>query len=74
MHIHDLSLLSVYCVGWDLKDLLVNGFKGVEGKVESGPPKHLRSALGQIVTFSIHSRVRRWRAGPVQFDTCLHPL
>ncbi|MBU0987899.1 MAG: ribonucleoside triphosphate reductase, partial [Proteobacteria bacterium] len=51
LHIHDLSLLSVYCVGWDLQDLLKNGFKGVEGKVESGPPKHLRSALGQIVNF-----------------------
>ncbi|MCK5722341.1 MAG: ribonucleoside triphosphate reductase, partial [Gammaproteobacteria bacterium] len=51
LHIHDLSLLSVYCVGWDLKDLLEQGFKGVEGKVESAPPKHLRSALGQIVNF-----------------------
>jgi ribonucleoside-triphosphate reductase len=51
IHIHDLNLLSVYCVGWDLKDLLVQGFKGVEGKVESAPPKHLRSALGQIVNF-----------------------
>ena len=50
-HIHDLSLLSVYCVGWDLQDLLKKGFKGVEGKVESAPPKHLRSALGQIVNF-----------------------
>ncbi len=50
-HIHDLSLLSVYCVGWDLQDLLKQGFKGVEGKVESAPPKHLRSALGQIVNF-----------------------
>ncbi len=51
IHVHDLSLLSVYCVGWDLKDLLLQGFKGVEGKVESAPPKHLRSALGQIVNF-----------------------
>jgi ribonucleoside-triphosphate reductase len=51
IHIHDLSLLSVYCVGWDLKDLLRQGFKGVAGKVESAPPKHLRSALGQIVNF-----------------------
>jgi len=50
-HIHDLSLLSVYCVGWDLRDLLVQGFKGVTGKVESAPPKHLRSALGQVVNF-----------------------
>jgi len=50
-HIHDLSLLSVYCVGWDLFDLLREGFKGVSGKVESKPAKHLRSALGQIVNF-----------------------
>ena len=50
-HIHDLSLLSVYCVGWDLYDLLVQGFRGVAGKVESKPAKHLRSALGQVVNF-----------------------
>ncbi len=50
-HIHDLSLLSVYCVGWDLQDLLREGFKGASGKVESRPAKHLRSALGQIVNF-----------------------
>ncbi|MBP7230475.1 MAG: ribonucleoside triphosphate reductase [Syntrophaceae bacterium] len=50
-HIHDLSLLSVYCVGWDLYDLLREGFKGVSGKVESRPAKHLRSALGQTVNF-----------------------
>jgi len=50
-HIHDLSLLSVYCVGWDLLDLLLTGFKGVSGKVESRPAKHLRSALGQVVNF-----------------------
>ena len=50
-HIHDLGLLSVYCCGWDLRDLLLKGFKGVEGKVESRPAKHLRPALGQIVNF-----------------------
>jgi len=50
-HIHDLSLLSVYCVGWDLHDLLLEGFRGASGKVESMPAKHLRSALGQIVNF-----------------------
>lgn len=50
-HIHDLNILSVYCVGWDLFDLLTEGFKGVPGKVESKPAKHLRSALGQIVNF-----------------------
>ncbi|AVP87797.1 nrdD anaerobic ribonucleoside-triphosphate reductase [Candidatus Phycorickettsia trachydisci] len=51
IHIHDLNVLSVYCVGWDLKDLLLEGFKGVQGKVESGPAKHFRTALGQIVNF-----------------------
>lgn len=51
MHIHDLGQLSVYCVGWDLMDLLVTGFRGAEGKVESSPAKHFRSALGQIVNF-----------------------
>ena len=50
-HIHDLGLISVYCVGWDLFDLLNEGFKGVPGKIESKPPKHFRSALGQIVNF-----------------------
>ena len=51
MHIHDLGLLSVYCVGWDLMDLLVSGFSGAVGKVESSPARHFRSALGQIVNF-----------------------
>ena len=50
-HIHDLGLLAGYCVGWDLMDLLLKGFRGVEGKVESAPAKHLRSILGQIVNF-----------------------
>ena len=51
LHIHDLGFLSVYCVGWDLKDLLMNGFKGVLSKAESKPAKHFRTALGQIVNF-----------------------
>jgi ribonucleoside-triphosphate reductase len=50
-HLHDLNSLSVYCVGWNLQDLLLEGFCGVRGKVESSPPKHFRSALGQIVNF-----------------------
>ncbi len=50
-HIHDLNLLSVYCVGWDLGDLLREGFTGVAGKTSSKPAKHFRSALGQIVNF-----------------------
>lgn len=51
LHIHDLGVLGAYCVGWDLEDLLMSGFRGATGKVESGPAKHLRSALGQIVNF-----------------------
>ncbi len=50
-HIHDLGELSVYCVGWDLKDLLMTGFRGVPGKLASKPAKHLRTALGQIINF-----------------------
>jgi ribonucleoside-triphosphate reductase len=50
-HIHDLSLLATYCVGWDLADLLREGFRGVEGKIESNPAKHFKSALGQMTNF-----------------------
>ncbi len=51
MHIHDLNILSVYCVGWDLIDLLREGFRGAVGKIESKPARHFRSALGQVVNF-----------------------
>lgn len=49
IHIHDLGFFGPYCAGWDLRQLLMNGFGGVPGKVESKPAKHLRSLLGQIV-------------------------
>ncbi|MGD9974946.1 MAG: ribonucleoside triphosphate reductase, partial [Desulfatirhabdiaceae bacterium] len=75
VHIHDLSLLSVYCVGWDLQDLLRTGFKGVEGKVESAPPKHLRSALGQIVNFFYTLQGEAAGAQAISnFDTLLAPF
>jgi len=75
IHIHDLSLLSVYCVGWDLQDLLKQGFKGVEGKVESSPPKHLRSALGQIVNFFYTLQGEAAGAQAISnFDTLLAPF
>jgi len=51
IHIHDLGLLAPYCCGWDLKDLLTRGFRGVSEKVQSNAPKHFRSALGQIINF-----------------------
>ena len=74
-HIHDLSLLSVYCVGWDLPDLLRKGFKGVEGKVESAPPKHLRSALGQVVNFFYTLQGEAAGAQAISnFDTLLAPF
>jgi len=75
LHIHDLSLLSVYCVGWDLQDLLRSGFKGVEGKVESAPPRHLRSALGQVVNFFYTLQGEAAGAQAVSnFDTLLAPF
>jgi ribonucleoside-triphosphate reductase len=51
MHIHDLGVLGPYCVGWDLRDLLMSGFGGVSGKIESKPAKRFRTALGQAVNF-----------------------
>ena len=75
IHIHDLSLLSVYCVGWDLQDLLIEGFKGVAGKVESSPPKHFRSALGQIVNFFYTLQGEAAGAQAMSnFDTLLAPF
>jgi ribonucleoside-triphosphate reductase len=51
LHLHDLGLLGAYCVGWDLQDLLLCGFKGASGKSEAKPAKHFRTVLGQIVNF-----------------------
>jgi ribonucleoside-triphosphate reductase len=51
MHIHDLGVLGAYCVGWDISELLLSGFGGVAGKIESKPAKHFGSALGQVVNF-----------------------
>ena len=75
IHIHDLSLLSVYCVGWDLQDLLMEGFKGVAGKVESSPPKHFRTALGQMVNFFYTLQGEAAGAQAMSnFDTLLAPF
>ncbi len=51
IHIHDLGVLGAYCVGWDVSELLLSGFGGVHGKIESKPAKHFRTALGQVVNF-----------------------
>lgn len=75
IHIHDLQLLAPYCAGWDLKDLLLQGFRGVPGKVESGPAKHLRTALGQIINFfyTLQGEVAGAEAFS-NFDTYLAPF
>jgi ribonucleoside-triphosphate reductase (formate) len=75
IHLHNLDTLACYCVGWDLYDLLLRGFGGVSGKVESYPPKHLRSALGQVVNFMY--TLQGEAAGAVSFsnfDTLLAPF
>lgn len=74
-HIHDLNILSVYCVGWDLFDLLVDGFRGAPGKVESESAKHFRSALGQVVNFfySLQGEAAGAQAFS-NFDTLLAPF
>ncbi len=74
-HIHDLGLLAPYCCGWDLKDLLIKGFSGVAEKVQSKPPKHFRSALGQIVNFFYTMQGEAAGAQAfANFDTYLAPF
>lgn len=75
LHIHDLQSLSAYCSGWEIRDLLLLGFKGAPGKIESAPAKHFRTALGQAVNFfyTIQGEV----AGAIafsNFDTYLAPF
>ena len=74
-HLHDLQMLAPYCAGWDLKDLLLQGFRGVSGKVESGPAKHFRTALGQVVNFfyTLQGEVAGAEAFS-SFDTYLAPF
>jgi ribonucleoside-triphosphate reductase len=75
LHIHDLGNLSVYCCGWDLKDLLLNGFSGVAKKVESAPPKHLQTALLQTVNFFYTLQGEAAGAQALSnFDTYLAPF
>lgn len=75
IHIHDLNIISVYCVGWDLKDLLTEGFTGVKGKVESAPAKHFRTALGQMVNFLYTMQGESAGAQAFSnFDTLLAPF
>jgi len=74
-HLHDLQILAVYCCGWDLQDLLRRGFGGVVGKVQSKPPKHFRTALGQVVNFfyTLQGEAAGAQAF-ANFDTLLAPF
>ncbi|HLM84368.1 MAG TPA: ribonucleoside triphosphate reductase [Candidatus Bathyarchaeia archaeon] len=74
-HIHDLDKIAAYCCGWDLQDLLRLGFTGVEGKIACKPPKHLRTAIGQIVNFfyTLQGEVAGAEAFS-SFDTLLAPF
>lgn len=74
-HIHNLDFLGAYCCGWDLYDLILRGFGGVMGKVESRPPKHLRTALGQLVNFFYTLQGESAGAQAVSnFDTLMAPF
>lgn len=74
-HIHDLNQLAVYCVGWDLAALLKEGFCGVSGKTEAKPPKHFRTALGQVVNFFYTMQGEAAGAQAFSsFDTLLAPF
>lgn len=75
LHIHDLGLLSTYCCGWDMEDLLKSGFTGVKNKVQSKPPKHFKAALGQLVNFLYSLQGEAAGAQAVaSFDTYLAPF
>ncbi|MEK7562412.1 MAG: ribonucleoside triphosphate reductase, partial [Patescibacteria group bacterium] len=74
-HIHNLELLAPYCAGWDLYDFLRRGFGGVTGKIECMPPKHLRTALGQLVNVLFTLQGETAGANAVSnFDTLLAPF
>ncbi len=74
LHIHDLDMLAGYCAGWSLRTLLNEGLNGVPGRVEAGPPKHLGSALGQMVNF-LGTLQNEWAGAQAfsSFDTYLAP-
>ncbi|MES9861318.1 MAG: ribonucleoside triphosphate reductase [Candidatus Thiodiazotropha sp. LLP2] len=75
VHIHDLDMLAGYCAGWSLRTLLHEGLNGVPGKVESSPPKHMSSAIGQIVNF-LGTLQNEWAGAQAfsSFDTYMAPF
>jgi len=75
LHIHDLDMLAGYCAGWSLRTLLHEGLNGVPGKVEAGPPRHMSSAVGQIVNF-LGTLQNEWAGAQAfsSFDTYMAPF
>jgi ribonucleoside-triphosphate reductase len=75
LHIHDLDMFSGYCAGWSLRQLLEEGFNGVPGKVESTPPRHLNTAVAQMVNF-LGTLQNEWAGAQAfsSFDTLLAPF
>ena len=75
IHVHDLDMLAGYCAGWSLRTLLNEGLNGVPGKVEAGPPKHMSSAVGQIVNF-LGTLQNEWAGAQAfsSFDTYMAPF
>ncbi len=75
LHIHDLDMLSGYCAGWSLRTLLEEGFNGVAGQIDSRPPKHFGSAVGQIVNF-LGTLQNEWAGAQAfsSFDTYMAPF
>ena len=75
LHIHDLDMLSGYCAGWSLRMLLAEGLNGVPGKIESAPPRHMSSAVGQIVNF-LGTLQNEWAGAQAfsSFDTYMAPF
>lgn len=75
LHIHDLDMLSGYCAGWSLRTLLHEGFNGVPGRVEAAAPKHMSSAVGQIVNF-LGTLQNEWAGAQAfsSFDTYMAPF
>jgi ribonucleoside-triphosphate reductase len=75
LHIHDLDMLAGYCAGWSLRTLLTEGLNGVPGKVEAGPPRHMSSAVGQIVNF-LGTLQNEWAGAQAfsSFDTYMAPF
>ncbi len=75
VHIHDLDMLCGYCAGWSLRTLLHEGLNGVPGRVEAGPPRHMSSAVGQIVNF-LGTLQNEWAGAQAfsSFDTYMAPF